>query len=324
MTPEVAGAVESLVRHAALTPEAAALPLRAARGDVVSVRAELRTLLWLGVTLIASGVGVLVKDNLDRIGPLTIAIALGAGAAGCLVWVARAAGPFSWLEQPSPNLAFDYVLLLGVTLLGADLAFIEVKFTPLGPGWPWHLLLTSLLFAALALRFDSRMVFSLALSTVAAWRGVSMGTLARAPLGRWSAGLLRANAIGCGVLFIVTGTLLLRSRRKPHFEPVAAHIGWPLVLGGLVAGMLDGRASGAWPLWGSALFGAGAGLAWWAARARRFWLFAMGLIGAYAAISRFVVEPFRGDTERLVYFLVSSVALIVVLVAARRHLAESP
>ncbi len=323
MTPEVAAAVETLVRKGVLAPEKAALPLRSARGEVVSVGTELRTLLWLGVTLIASGVGLLVKENLDRIGPVAVAIVLGAGAVACLFWVVRTAGPFSWLEQPSPNLAFDYVLLLGVTLLGADLAFIEVKFTPLGANWPWHLLGTSVIFAALALRFDSRMVFSLALSTFAAWRGVSMGTLARAPLGRWDPGLLRANALACGALFVLGGYLLARYRRKPHFEPVAAHLGWLLALVAVAGGMFDERA-GPWAAWGLALLAAGAGLTWGALRARRFWLFAMGLVAAYAALCRFVVEPLRGgDTGRLVWFLASSIALVVVLVRMRRHLGEA-
>ena len=127
MTPEVASAVEALVREGVLAPDRAALPLRFARGEVLSVRTELRTLLWLGVTLIVSGVGLLVRENLDRIGPVAIAVVLGVGAAACLLWVARTADRFSWLEQPSPNLAFDYVLLLGVTLLVNILAQILLK-----------------------------------------------------------------------------------------------------------------------------------------------------------------------------------------------------
>ena len=324
MNPEVAGAVEALVGEGVLAPEQAVLPRRAARGEILSVRAELRSLLWLGVSLVASGVGLLVKENLQRIGPLTIAVALGAGAAACLAWTARTAPALSWGEQPSPNLAFDYVLLLGATLVGADLAFIEVKFTPLGPNWPWHLLGASVIFAALAFRFDSRIVFSLALSTFAAWRGVSMGTLARAPLGGWHPALLRANAIACGASFVVGGYLLLRSRRKPHFEPVAAHMGWLLLLGGLGAGMVESQTGAWWPPWTLALLTVASALAWMATRARRFWLFAIGLVGAYAALSRFVVEAFTGETGRETWFLGSSVALVVILFTTRHRIQETP
>jgi hypothetical protein len=41
----------------------------------------------------------------------------------------------------------------------------------LGPYWPWHLLVVASAYAALAFRFDSKTLFSLALTSFAAWRG---------------------------------------------------------------------------------------------------------------------------------------------------------
>jgi len=324
MDPEVVEALDRLVRDGVLTPEQALLPLRSARAGLVSFRFELRTLLWLGVTLIVAGAGLLVKQNLDRIGPATIAVALGLAAACCLAWVARAALPFSWKEQPSPNLAFDYVLLLGAALVAADLAFIEVRFTPLGSNWPWHLLLTAALFSLLAIRWDSRVVWSLALSTFAAWRGVAMGTLATAAIGRWQPAVVRVNAIACGALFVFGGYLLVRFRRKPHFEPVGTHMGWLLVLGGLASGMVDPQQQTWWAAWDLVLLAVAGTMSWLALRARRFWLFAMGLLGAYAALSRFVVDSVSGTTGRQLWFLVSSIALVVVLVTMRHRLEEEP
>ena len=81
-----------------------------------------------------------------------------------------------------------------------------------------------------------------------------------------------------GLLGGLAGALLLRSRRKPHFEPVAAHMGWLLVLGALAAGMLADAAAAPWAGWASALLVVGGVLAWRAVRARRFWLFAIGLV----------------------------------------------
>lgn len=314
MDPEIVTAIKRLTREGVLAPEQAAIPLRAARGDLLSVRFELRAMLWAGVALITAGVGLLVRENLERIGPVTIAVALALLAAGCLAWVGRAAPPFSWSEQASPNLAFDYVLLLGATLVAADLAFIEVKFTPLGAAWPWHLFWTAMLYTALAIRFDSRIVFSLALSTFAAWRGIAMGTLASAPLGHWQPAAVRLNSLACGVAFIVGGWWLAHTHRKAHFEPVAAHMGWLLVLGGAGSGMLAAYAPGSWWAWALALLAVGAALAWFALRATRFWLFAMGTLAAYAAVSRFVVEAVPYGILRHGWFLATSTALVVGLV----------
>src|SRR6266851_1773307 len=82
-----------------------------------------------------------VAQHQDEIGPLAIATGIALAAAGSLIWVTRRAAPFSWGEAPSPSLAFDYVLLLGLLLVAADLAYVEMQFTVLGAHWAYHLLI---------------------------------------------------------------------------------------------------------------------------------------------------------------------------------------
>lgn len=180
MNPDVALAVDRLGRDGTLTAEQAALFGRVARRELVSIRPELRLLLYGGVVAVMGGVGELVRQNLDRIGPVAIALGLWTAAAAALIWALRQAPPFSWGRAASTHLAFDYVLLLGVLLTGAALAYVEVKFTPLGPAWGYHLLLMSLFAAAIAVRGDSRMVASIAFTTFAAWRSVAASPLERA------------------------------------------------------------------------------------------------------------------------------------------------
>jgi hypothetical protein len=318
MNPDVADAIPKLVEAGALPPEGAPRLLRVAQGELLSVHGELRALLYLGVLLVTGGVGLLVQQNLDRIGPLAIAVALGLAAAAALVWVARVAPPFSWREVPSPNLGFDYILLLGVLLAAADLAYVEVKFTPLGANWTWHLLIVAALTALAAFRFDSRIVFSLALSTFAAWRGVSA---ARFGTDLWwrAENAVRWNAIGCGVLFVVLGFVLERTGRKAHFEPLASTLGWLLILGGLGSGMW-GAAS--WVGWGIALLLVSAGLAAGAYRARRFPLFAFGVVAAYVALSRLALEGLKLETLGCFWFFVTPLMVIAGLILAQRRMKE--
>jgi len=321
MNPDVAQAVPELAQSGIVPPEAAPLLLRVARGELLSIHGELRFLLYVGVLLITGGVGVLVKENLDRIGPVVIATALGLAALAALAWVVRVAPPFSWRAVPSPNLAFDYVLLLGVLLGAADLAYLEVKFTPLGAEWPWHLLLVALLTGVAAFRFDSRIVFSLSLSTFAAWRGVSAGRLGSI---LWAhAGAVRWNAIACGVLFAVLGVVLVRTRRKAHFESLAVHLGWLLILGGLGSGMTESGQTGL--AWSFALLVVGAALAAGAYRFRRFPLFAFGVLAPYIALSRLVIEVMdASDAEALgcFWFSITSILVIIGLIVAQRRLQE--
>jgi hypothetical protein len=138
-------------------------------------------------------------------------------------FASRRLPPFSWTNAPSPHVAADYVLLLGVLLAAADLAWIESQFRLLGPNWAYHLLVVALLYLAAAYRFDSRAVLSLALSTFAAWRGVAV-SLDFALRGAGDAGRPRERP-ACGVLFIGAGILSVRANRKAHFEPVWTTLG---------------------------------------------------------------------------------------------------
>ena len=112
MNPDIAKAIPELAASGALPADKAPLFLRVARGELLSVHGELRALLYAGVLLITGGVGLLVKENLDRIGPVAIAVGIGLAAAAALAWVIAKAPPFSWGLVTSPHLAFDYILLL--------------------------------------------------------------------------------------------------------------------------------------------------------------------------------------------------------------------
>jgi hypothetical protein len=215
------------------------------------------------------------------------------------------------------------VLLLAALLTGADLAYVEAQFTPLGPHWAWHLLLVSLLYAALAFRFDSRVVFSLALSTFAAWRGVSAAALEQT-LWRYSeaAAAVRLNAVVCGAVFVGLGALLQARRIKAHFEPVAAHMGWLLILATPLSGIAEHDLGLSYA---AALLVTGALLAGGAFWRRRFALFAMGVVAAYIGVSRLVVEAISDSSGAFLFFCwfaFTPILVIVLLYFVHRHLKE--
>src|SRR5215467_7834798 len=60
------------------------------RRTVFSVSDELRAALYVAVALVVTGVGILVKEHLDRIGPLTLIFVLALAAAACYVPALRA------------------------------------------------------------------------------------------------------------------------------------------------------------------------------------------------------------------------------------------
>src|SRR5262245_15928970 len=106
------------------------------RGVVFSFHEELRVALYAAVALITTGLGILVKENLDRIGPITVIVALALIAAGCYASAVR-----KTLRGKTRSIGGDYVLLLGALIVSVDVGYAESQFHWLGAHWSWHLLL---------------------------------------------------------------------------------------------------------------------------------------------------------------------------------------
>jgi hypothetical protein len=248
-----------------------------------------------------------------------LATLLGLAAAISLLYVWRRSPPFSWEATKAPHIAADYVLLLGVLLLGSDLAYLETQFRWLGANWPLHLLIVSILYFLAAYRFDSRIVLSLALSTFAAWRGVS-AALPFSGRGFEAEAIVRANAIVCGVLFIALGYLSVRLRRKAHFEPVFVTVGLILLLGGLVSGVFESGKEGL--LWLPALLACAGATLFIAYRLRRSLDFALGVFAAYLGLIR-VISQVLGGSFLLFTIAFSSLAVLGFLIRTQRRMRAS-
>ena len=291
-----------------------------ARGELVPVRAELKALLYVGVLVAVTGVGLFVKEHHDRLGPVLIASLLGVAAIACLMYAFRRSPPFSWGETASPHLAADYVLLLGALLVASDLAYLERQFRFLGEDWPDHFLVVAAVYFVLAYRFDSRAVLSLALTAFAAWRGVSAG-IAFQTSRELAVADVRWNAIGCGLLFLAAGVVSVRLRRKPHFEPVYVTAGLLLLFGGILSGALQGSHS-SWLLWEIALGLAAAATLAIAWRLKRPLDFAIAVAALWIGGLRLTGEVLDEEPLFLAAAVWSIAALVVLVRATRRIRAE--
>jgi hypothetical protein len=321
MNPDVVAAIARLRTQNVLSVRQAALLDRVARGHLVSIRLEIRALLYVGVLLATSGIGLLVVEHHRAVGPWVVAGSIGLAAAACLAWTARTAPPFSWGAVQSPSVAFDYILLLGLLLLASDLAYVEAQFTVLGPRWAHHLLVVGAVYLLAAYRWDSRTVLSLALTTLAAWRGVSVSLISGA-LGAGDPGALRSNAIALGALYVALAALSVQRERKSHFEEVFGNAGLLLLLGALVSGVLGSPSvSGAWVVALLIVAGLVMGVSFHLGRSVYF---ALGVLAAYVGLLRPLFAPFR-HTESGVPFLAAALlglAALALIFAAHQRMIE--
>ena len=211
----------------------AARALARARGEVFSLHAELRLVLYAGVLLVMAGVGIILARNLDRIGPLAVAAAMALAAIGCSVPALRA-------KAAGRNLtvASDYLLLLAALLLSADLAYVERQFVLLGPAWSWHLLLLAVIHAAIAYTFASTLVLAASLAALAGWFGVgSFGDV----LGASRSGMeLGVRALACAALILAWRHADRRVRPDTRFGGVFDHFVANLAFWGAIAWCADG------------------------------------------------------------------------------------
>jgi hypothetical protein len=133
------------------------------RRDVFSVYPELRIAGWLGATTLAAAAGIVLKNNLERIGPIALAVLMAVAAIACYAW--------TWFRRTRSSVVDDYVLLLGALLVSADVAFVESQFHLFDAHWKHHLLIVAIFHAVGAYAYGSRMLLSLSIVALAAWIG---------------------------------------------------------------------------------------------------------------------------------------------------------
>ncbi|WP_449435707.1 hypothetical protein [Pedobacter steynii] len=68
-----------------------------------SLHWEIKTLLYLGVMLLSSGLGILIYKNIDTIGHQVILLIIAAISAGCFFYCFKNKKPFSKELVKSPN-----------------------------------------------------------------------------------------------------------------------------------------------------------------------------------------------------------------------------
>ena len=226
---------ELRILHAegAIDDATAARALAGDRGRVFSLHAELRVTLYAGVLLVMSGVGIVLARNLERIGPLGIALGIALVAIACAVPAVRARQAGRAL-----TVAGEYLLLLAVLLGSADLAYAERQFTLLGPLWTWHLLLLAVVHGAIAYAFASPLVLAASLTALAGWFGVG-GTVGDVLHVSYSTPVLGARALGCAAVIAAWRYADRRARPDSRFSDVFDHFAANLAFWGAIAWCME-------------------------------------------------------------------------------------
>ena len=199
--------------------------LRIERRELVSVHPELRLATYAGVALVVGAVGSIIKDHLDEIGPVAIATAIGAAAAGLYLFLIVRKGRGKELGG-----LHEFLALLAGLLVSSDVGYIESQFHLLDQHWSMHLIFLTVIHAVFAYYLGSRMLLSLALTSLVTWFGVdrSFGMFDS------SADVARQAMLAGGAIIAWRfghAALSKRSEFLPSFEHFAAN----LILSGAIS-----------------------------------------------------------------------------------------
>ena len=273
------------------------------RRTVFSIHPELRILSWGGAMLLATASGLVLKNNLDRIGPLVLAVLMGIAAASCYAFV--------WWRRNRASIVHDYVLLLGALLVSADVAFIESQFHLLGDAWHRHFLILAIVHGVTAYLFSSRLVLSLSIVAVMGWLG-----LRETPFRHATDYALRAA--GCAALLLMWRAVHLRFDRTRDFAATLEHFAANVAFAGTFALMFDDQAR----IFGCllALIIAGLVIAW-GIRTKRELFVLYAVLYAVIALDVLVAITISGATA-FFFVILSVIGAIATLFAIHARVRE--
>jgi hypothetical protein len=295
----------------AISPEQQAYLAGLTRGEPFSLFLELNLLLYGGVVAFVAGLGWTVTTWSQQLGGALVLALLSAILAACFWYCFSRAPAFSPEETPAPNPFFDYVLYLGSLVWCVELAYLENRFHVLSGQWDLYLLATAGFFFFLAYRFDNRFVLSLALSSLAGWFGL---TISRWPSHQDAA--YREYALLYGLLTGAAGVLLQRRGLKPHFLGTYLNVAANVLFWALLSGVFNPQNYGLWFL--ALLVVCGASLAWGLKR-RQFAFVAYAAVYGYVGASWMLIRDVNSTTFILSYFVITAIAMLVMLVQIARR-----
>ncbi len=294
-----------------LSPGQHTLLSNLSRGNPFSLFLELNLLLYAGILAFVAGLGWTVTTFSQQLGDALILTALSTILAVCFWYTFSRAPAWSAKEVPSPSLLFDYVLYLGALIWSVELAYIENRFHLLSGQWDLYLLTPAALYFVLAYRFDNRFVLSLALSSLAAWFGL---TISHFPSHQDST--YRQYAIVYSLFIAAAGAITHRRALKPHFFGTYLNIAANVLFWALLSGVFDRQNEALWLL---ALLAACAASLTWGLLRRQFSFVAYAAVYGYIGISSILIRNINDATAILAYFVVTGVAMLVILVVIARR-----
>lgn len=208
---------------------------------VFSVFYELRTLLYLGVLLFTTGVGILIYLNIGDIGHILSIAVLIVLTIACFFYTFKNSPPFTREKAESPSPYFDYIVLLGCLLFISVLGYLQLQFEIFDEQMELLTLVTAVFFFIAAYRFDHLGVLSLGITALASFWSLSISPQKWYSGDFFDAADLHMTAIVFGAALSGIAVFLDKKNIKKHFTFTYVNFGSLIFFVGALVGVFDGR-----------------------------------------------------------------------------------
>lgn len=291
-----------------------------AHEPLFSLHWELKTLLYLGVVLLSTGLGILIYKNIDTIGHQVILLIIAAISAGCFFYCFKHKKPFSKELIKSPNSFFDYILLLGCLSFLSFVGYLQFQYTVFGTNYGMATFIPMILLFCMAYEFDHLGILAMGIANLAIWMGVSVTPKQLLLNTNFNSQTIIFTYIFLGLLLLLAAYLSTYFSFKKHFRFTYQHFGVHLSFISLLAGYFFYYDSGVSFLFMLVLFA----LAYYIYRDSfkysSFYFLLLVVLYTYIAISSLVLRglfSMRDDasiTLSFMYFIASAVGIIFLLI----------
>ena len=288
-----------------------------------SLNYELRTFLYLGITMLTGGLGVLIYQNIDSIGHGVIVALIALITLGCFGYAYLKRSPFSWSEVKNQSQFTDFALLLGCMMFLVLEGYLQFQYNLFGTKYGLVTILPAIIFIAAAYYFDHRGVLSMGLTALASWVGVSIAPLSVLSANDFSAPHFLFTAIALGLILSVVGLFSEYKNLKKHFSFTYLLLGSNLTLIATMTGMFN---HGNWFIYTFIALALCVGFFLYARQTQSYIFLLMGVIYGYIAFTFLLfklLEAINNESLWLLamyYFLLSGVGVVMFLINIKKIL----
>lgn len=285
-----------------------------------SVHWEVKTLLYVGIIMLTSGLGILVYKNIDTIGHQFILAFIALISAGCYAYCFKHKQPFSFAKVQTPNTLFDYVLLLGTLSFLIFLGYLQYQYSVFGNRYGLATLIPTLVLFYTAYNFDHIGILNMAIVNLGVCLGLTINLKQLLFYRTFSNQSVIYTYIGFGLIMLLAAWATQKYILKKHFAFSYQHYGIHVSFIALIANYFFNYDQITASIW---LF-AQVGLAVWvyqdAQRQKSFYFLLLAVLYSYFSLNclmfrAIVAAGGAGTLGLLLMFFSGSAAGMVYLVA---------